>query len=63
MSADNERQFLLACLVALLRRAQGTVVIEEADIVDAYDSLDEITWARNQPTGTMRLSVPPGEPR
>lgn len=63
MSGDSERQFLLACLVALLRRARGTVVIEEAHIVEAYDSLDEITWARNQPTGTMRLSVPTGEPR
>jgi hypothetical protein len=33
-------------------------VIDEADIERAYLSLDEITWKRNPPTRTLRLSVP-----
>jgi len=58
MSAHDDRRLLLACLVAILRRARGTVVIEEAEIERAYRSLDEITWKRNPPTWTLRLSVP-----
>ena len=58
MSAHDDRRLLLACLVAILRRARGTLVIEEADIERAYRSLGEITWKRNRPTQTLRLSVP-----
>jgi hypothetical protein len=58
MSARDDRQLLLACLAAILRRARGTVVIDEADIELAYRSLDEITWKRNPATRTLRLSVP-----
>jgi len=58
MSANDDRRLLLACLVAILRRARGTVVIEEAEVERAYRSLDEITWKRNPPTRTLRLSVP-----
>ncbi len=59
MSARDEHRLLLACLVAILRRARGTVVIDEADSERAYNSLDDITWKRNPPTQTLRLSVPP----
>jgi hypothetical protein len=59
MSAHDDQRLLLACLVAILRRARGTLVIEEADIEHAYKSLDEITWKRDRPTRTLRLSVPP----
>ena len=62
MSAHDDRQLLLACLVAILRRARGSVVIEEADIEEAYRSLDEITWRRNSATRTLRLSVPIEDP-
>jgi hypothetical protein len=58
MSAHDEQRLMLACLVAILRRARGTVVIDEADIERAYNSLEEITWKRNPPTQTLRLSVP-----
>ncbi len=58
MSAPDDRRLLLACLVAILRRARGSVVLEEADIEAAYRSLDEITWKQNLPTRTLRLSVP-----
>lgn len=58
MSAHDEQRLMLACLVAILRRARGTVVIDEADIERAYNSLDDITWKRNPPTQTLRLSVP-----
>ena len=56
--SDSEKKFLLACLAVLLRRARGSVVIEEADIEKAYDTLDEFTWRRDAPTKTLRLSVP-----
>ena len=58
MSAHDESRLLLACLVALLRRARGSVVLDEADIERAYRSLDELTWKRDPPTQTLRLSVP-----
>ena len=54
----QETRLLLACLVALLRRARGTVVIEEAEIERAYASLDEFTWRRDRPTQTLRVSIP-----
>jgi len=54
----QETRLLLACLVALLRRARGTVVIEEDDIERAYQSLDEFTWKRDAATKTLRVSVP-----
>lgn len=56
--SNSEKQLLLACLAALLRRARGTVVIEEADIERAGDALDEFTWRRDAATKTLRLSVP-----
>jgi len=56
--SDSEKKLLLACLAVLLRRARGTVVMEEADIEKAYDTLDEFTWKRDAPTRTLRLSVP-----
>jgi hypothetical protein len=56
--SDSEKKLLLACLAVLLRRARGTVVIEEADIERAADALDEFTWRRDAPTKTLRLSVP-----
>lgn len=58
MSARDENRFLLASLVAILRRARGTVVIDKADIERAYDAIEDITWKRNPPTQTLRLSVP-----
>jgi hypothetical protein len=56
--SKREARFLLACLVAVLRRASGTVVIAEEDIERAYRAIDEITWRRDPPTRTLRLSVP-----
>ena len=56
--SDSEKQLLLACLAVLLRRAHGTVVMEDADIDKAYSALDEFTWRRDAATKTLRLSVP-----
>lgn len=56
--SKQETRLLLACLAALLRRARGTVVIEEADIERASESLDEFTWKRDAATKTVRVSVP-----
>lgn len=56
--SDSETKLLLACLAVLLRRARGTVVLEETDIEGAYGALDEFSWKRNAPTMTLRLSVP-----
>ena len=61
MSARDDCRLQLACLVALLRRARGTVVILESDIERAYESLDEVTWKRDVATQTLRLSVPAEE--
>ena len=58
MSTEDDRRLLMACLVALLRRAQGAVVLDEADIERAYESLGEIAWKRDPATLTLRLSVP-----
>jgi hypothetical protein len=55
--SDQETKLLLACLAVLLRRARGTVVIEDAEIAKAYEVLDEFTWRRDSPTQTLRLSV------
>jgi hypothetical protein len=59
--SDSERQFLRACLAALLRRCSGTVVIEETDIDLAYSSANEFTWRRDRALKVVRLSVPAGE--
>ncbi len=56
--SDSETKLLLACLAVLLRRARGTVVLDEAKIEGARSSLDEFTWRRDEPTKTLRLSVP-----
>lgn len=57
MNQEN-KDLLLACLVALIRRAHGGIVIEEALVREAQESSVKIRWERDTRTGTIRLAVP-----